>query len=90
MKMQEDEEIVVVSAPTINELTYSTFFKLKSMKLFQLIPGQGWTHIQDIKDLFMAKIAFNPAGNQVFVIGGAKDPKSKVTVNNVSVYNISS
>jgi len=58
------------------------------MKLLTLIPKQGWRHILDIKDLYMAKIASNPEGNKVFVIGGAKDAKSKVTADNVNVYHI--
>ena len=89
MKVQEEEEVHVTAPPQIRELSYQTFFKLKSMKLMQLIPSQGWRHIYDVKDLYMAKIAFNPEGSQVFVVGGAKDPKSKITVNNVTLYNIS-
>jgi N-acetylneuraminic acid mutarotase len=73
----------------VPELGYQAMYKLKSMKLFTLIPQQGWRHILDIKDLFMAKIASNPEGNRVYVIGGAKDSKSKHTVDSLSVYNIS-
>lgn len=39
----------------------------------------------DVKDLFMAKIAYNPDCNKVYVIGGARDAKSKHTVNNVNL-----
>jgi hypothetical protein len=31
----------------------------------------------EIKDLFMAKIAYNPSCNKIYVIGGAKDQRSK-------------
>jgi len=55
------------------------------MKLLQLIPGQGWNHVIDVKDLFMAKIAYNPDCSKVYVIGGARDAKSKHTVNNVNL-----
>ena len=41
--------------------------------------SNGWRHIHDVKDLYMAKIAFNPECTRVYVIGGAKDPKSKTT-----------
>lgn len=85
MKVQDDVEIVE-AAPTPNrELSYRTFFKLKSMKLFQMTSGAQWRHIHDVKDLYMAKIAFNPECNRVYIIGGAKDPKSKQTQANVSL-----
>lgn len=47
--------------------------------------GAQWRHIHDVKDLYMAKIAFNPECNRVYIIGGAKDPKSKQTQANVSL-----
>lgn len=43
----------------------------------------------DVKDLYMAKIAFNPECNIVYLIGGAKDQKSKMTVPNMKAYHIS-
>lgn len=84
----DDEEVQISTAPIIRELTYQTLYKLKSMKLLVFVRGQGWRHIHDIKDLYMAKIASNPEGNRVYVIGGARDSKSKVTVENVSVYHL--
>lgn len=87
MKMQEDEDVQETLPPTISELTYTSFYKLKSMKLLQFSNGQ-WKHVQDIKDLYMAKIAFSPDGTRVYVIGGAKDSKSKVTSNTVSAFNV--
>ena len=62
MKQQDDVEVVETVPPMAPELSYRTFFKLKSMKLYQLNSG-GWKHIFDVKDLFMAKIAFNPQCN---------------------------
>lgn len=42
----------------------------------------------NVSDLYMAKIAFNPEGNRIFVIGGAKDSKSKQTVNTCNGYHV--
>lgn len=36
----------------------------------------------------MAKIAFNPECNIVYLIGGAKDQKSKLTVNQMKAYHL--
>lgn len=37
----------------------------------------------------MSKIASNPEGTRVYVIGGAKDSKSKQTIDSLTVYHIS-
>jgi len=39
--------------------------------------------VLDVKDLYMAKIAFNPKCDKVFLIGGAKDQKSKQTISDM-------
>lgn len=36
----------------------------------------------------MAKIATNPEGSRVFVIGGARDSKSKHTIDSLTCYHI--
>lgn len=78
MKAQKEaQEVVQIDEKCFSEHTYKTSFKLKSMKLLQLVQGQGWRHVLDVKDLFMAKIAFNPTCDKVYLIGGAKDQKSK-------------
>lgn len=56
------------------------------MKLLQLVQGQGWKHIVDVKDLYMGKIAYNPQCDRVYLVGGAKDQKSKQTVANMKVF----
>jgi hypothetical protein len=73
----QDDDVQVRDMPMFPEHEYKTSFKLKSMKLMQLIPGQGWRHVLDVKDLFMAKIAFNTDCSKVYLIGGARDQKSK-------------
>lgn len=78
---EEDDDVIVQDMPYFPEHHYKTSFKLKSMKLLQLIPGQGWRHVMDVKDLFMAKIAYNTDCSKVYLIGGAKDQKSKQTIN---------
>jgi hypothetical protein len=77
----------VDTVKTFTEHTYKKAYKLKSMKLLRLRPGQGWEHIVDVKDLYMAKIAYNPAGDRVYVLGGAKDQRSKETVTTTTVYH---
>lgn len=88
MKEQDadEEDNVVVQGESEKQMlfaehTYKTAYKLKSQKLLQLVQGQGWKQILDIKDLYMAKIAYNPDCTHVYVIGGAKDQRSKQTVN---------
>ena len=64
------------------ELTYTTFFKLKSMCLLKLIPGRGWARVYDIPLLYMAKCVYT-TDERVFVIGGARDNKTQITVADV-------
>lgn len=86
------DDIVEIQSPPvasgIAEHTYKTAFKLKSMKLYQLTPGLNWKQIRELTGLYMSKIAFNPECTRVYIIGGAKDPKSKTTVNDVNVLTI--
>lgn len=90
MQNQEDEEVQITAPPVqvIHELTYECLYKLKSMKLYQYANAQGWKHLFDVKDLYMAKIASNMEGNRVYVIGGAKDSKSKHTIDSLTVYHV--
>lgn len=86
MKEQQDEDddqVIIDEEKPLQflEHNYQSAYKLKSMKLMQLVPGQGWKNIMEIKDLYMAKIAYNPECNKIYVIGGAKDQRSKQTVN---------
>lgn len=98
MKQQDNSsDIVIVGQDEVNssksvivEHTYKTAFKLKSMKLLQLVHGQGWKHLLDIKDLYMAKIAYNPECDKIYVMGGAKDQRSKVTIADTFLYNLTS
>ena len=86
------DDIVEIQHPVasgIAEHSYKTAFKLKSMKLYQLTPGLNWKQIRELTGLYMAKIAFNPDCSKVYLIGGAKDPKSKTTVNIVQILTVS-
>ena len=65
------------------ELSYRTFFKLKSMFLLKLLPGRGWVKVMPFPDLFMAKCVYTP-DQRVFIIGGAKDSKTRMTLRDVS------
>lgn len=58
------------------------------MKMHSYTQQQGWKHIFDVKDLYMAKTASNPEGTRVYVIGGARDSKSKHTVDSLTVYHV--
>lgn len=58
------------------------------MRLLQLVAGQGWKHLLDIKDLYMAKIAYNPDCDRIYVLGGAKDQRSKVTISDMFLYQL--
>lgn len=52
------------------------------------MPGQGWKHLTDFKDLYMAKIAYNPTGDKIYCIGGATDQRSKSTLTNMFLYHL--
>lgn len=81
---EQDDDVQETIAPLIQEHTFKSAFKLKSLKLMKLIPGQGWLQVTETKD-YMTRIAYNPECDRVYLIGGAKDQKSKHTVNNVSL-----
>jgi len=89
---RNDEEVQITAPPSqteIRELTYQNLFKLKSMKLFNLTHNNSWRQLLELKDLYMAKIASNPEGTRVYIIGGARDSKSKHTVDSLIVYHMS-
>lgn len=52
------------------------------MHLLKLLPGRGWVKMLPFPDLFMAKCVYTPE-NRVFIIGGAKDNKTRVTLRDV-------
>ena len=69
----------VVKPVTHKEYDYKTIFKLKSMSVLKLLPGQGWTRFTDHQQLFMSKCVFT-LDEQVFTVGGARDQKTKQTI----------
>ena len=52
------------------------------------MPGQGWRQLTEIKDLYMAKIAYPKTCDKVYVIGGAQDQRSKQTVTSMQMYHL--
>lgn len=64
------------------EFAYKTFFKLKSMNVLKLLPGQGWQRFIDHQQLFMAKCVYT-LDDTVYTIGGARDQKTKQTIGEV-------
>jgi hypothetical protein len=68
--------ITGISTSTAPEHSYKTCFKLKSMSLLKLIPSKGWARLFEIPQLYMAKAVYT-TDERVFVIGGAKDNKTK-------------
>nr|AAM96949.2 macronuclear development protein 3 [Stylonychia lemnae]AAP20881.1 macronuclear development protein 3 [Stylonychia lemnae] len=78
-----NDEVLITGSnfkkPNILEYQYNTFFKLKSMNLLRLIPGQVWQKYHEHQQLLLAKCVFT-LDERVFVVGGARDQKAKETL----------
>lgn len=58
------------------DFTFKTFYKLKSMQVLKLLPGQGWSKFTEFQQLYMAKCVHS-LDDVVFTIGGARDQRTR-------------